>query len=95
MLNTETYEGPIEVRTELHRMEVYFTGSFIRFATLEQCYKDGMPFGVGDMRQYQASFADLPATFTVDVNGTPTPVSGQTILNALEAVAKAAIAATP
>ena len=100
MLKTETYQGPIEVRTILHEMKVYNDpegGGSVSFYAMEVCYKDGVPFGVGDMRQYKANFADFPpgTTFPVVINGNTVQVSGATILAALDAVAKYVVEHAP
>ncbi len=62
MLKKEIYEGPIEVQTHLHRVEIYMDsngGGRIRFNTLQQCCKDGVPFGVGNMEMFEADLGEV------------------------------------
>lgn len=95
MIDSKTYTGNITSETTLWNILVYIGGGNIRFTTQEQLYEDGVPIGVGDMQQIDANFADLPATFPVIINGQTVQVAGQTILDALESVAKAVIATQP
>jgi hypothetical protein len=88
---TETIEGPITVTKFVHRFVVErdLSGAgTIQFILATQMSKDGEVFGSMGAESFAASFADLPATFPVTINGNVVQVSGQTILDALDAVAK-------
>ena len=64
-------------------------GGYIEFTTALRILVDGELVSESTGRTFTADFADLPPTFPVDVNGSIVQVSGQTILNALDAVADA------
>lgn len=91
----ETFEGTITRTYSVARFEVIRNagGGKVKFAVLQYLSKDGQQIGIEAATPYEADFADLPATFPVEVNGNIVQVSGQTILDALDAVALAVVQA--
>jgi hypothetical protein len=66
-------------------------GGYIEFDTLTRISIAGDVVGESPGQKYTRNFADLPATFPVLIGGNTVPVAGQTILDALDAVADAAM----
>lgn len=93
MLSTKHYTGEFDVNVELHSIEIYPVDGNFRFSTLEQVMVSGEPYGIGNMNRYDATFAELPATIPVVINGSTVQVAKATIMEALLSTARIIIAA--
>lgn len=96
MAQVETFTGTITRTTTVARFEITRNpeGGKVRFFLLQTLAQDGVAIGAANATPYEADFADLPATFPVEIGGNIVDVAGQTILDALDAVAQAVVAAS-